>query len=98
MPFRVRLSARAEEDLIDIWLAIAQDSPINADRYLDVLNARMDTLADFPDRGTARPEIGRGVRILTEGNYLIFYRADPSEVFVMRVVHGARELREIKMD
>lgn len=27
-----------EEDLIDIWLYIAEDQPVNADRFLDRLN------------------------------------------------------------
>ena len=96
--FRVRLAARAEEDLIDIWFAIAQDSPANADRFLDVLNDRIGSLADFPERGAARPEIGKGVRILVEGNHLILYRASATGVEVMRVVHGARELRDLLRD
>lgn len=30
-------SPEAEEDLIDIWLYIAEDSPVNSDRFLDRL-------------------------------------------------------------
>ncbi|MGH6854275.1 MAG: type II toxin-antitoxin system RelE/ParE family toxin [Aestuariivirga sp.] len=96
--FRVRLSARAEEDLIDIWFAIAADSPANADRFLDRLNERIDSLADFPERGASRPEIGKGVRFLVEGNHLILYRAQVAGVEAVRIVHGARELRDLVQD
>ena len=96
--FRVRLTARAEEDLIDIWVSIAGDNPVNADRFLDVLNERIDTLSDYPDRGAARPEIGKGLRILVEGNYLILYRTNPPDVEIVRVIHGARNLHGILKD
>jgi toxin ParE1/3/4 len=93
--FRVRLSDRAEEDLIDIWLRIARDSPRNADRFLDVLNGRIDSLADYPGRGVPRPELGKGIRMLVEGNYLILYRVEAKAVLIARVVHGGRDLREL---
>jgi len=31
------ISPEAEQDLLDIWLYIAEDSPVNADRFLDRL-------------------------------------------------------------
>ena len=96
--FRVKLSARAEEDLIGIWLAIASDSPTTADGFLDRLNGRIDTLAEFPERGAARPEFGKDVRFLAEGKYLVFYHVLVASVEVVRVVHGARELRDLALD
>ncbi len=89
----VKLTARAEDDIIDIWFSIAQDSLINADRFVDALNERIGALSDYPERGAARPEIGKGVRLLVEGNYLILYRIKPPGVEIVRVVHGARDLR-----
>ena len=96
--FRVSLTAKAEEDLIAIWLAIAIDSPQNADRLLDRLNDWIDTLADFPERGTERPAIGKGIRLLIEGRYLILYRIERISVLVARVVHGARDLIDLVVD
>ncbi len=49
-------------------------------------------LADFPERGTPRPELGRGARSLVVGRYLILYRVGPDSVDILRIVHGAREL------
>lgn len=31
------ISPEAEQDLIDIWLHIAEDQPVNADRFLERL-------------------------------------------------------------
>jgi toxin ParE1/3/4 len=94
--FRVKVLALAERDLIDIWLSIAEHSNVNADRFVDLLNSRIDSLADFPDRGVMQSDIARDARILVEGNYLIFYRKRRSDVEVLRVVHGAMDLQNLK--
>ncbi len=94
--FRVKVTALAEKDLIQIWLSIAENSVADADQFLDLLNSRIDSPADFPDRGPARPDIARGARILIEGNYLIFYRQLKSDIEVLRVVHGAMDLKNLK--
>jgi len=93
--WRVRLSARAERDLIDIWFAVAEDSPLTADRFIDKLSERVDGLADFPDRGVLRKEFAAGLRMLIEGNYLILYRVKGDAVEVMRIVHGARQIENL---
>jgi toxin ParE1/3/4 len=93
--WRVKLSARAERDLIDIWFAVAIDSPANADRFIDKLSERVDGLADFPDRGVLRQEVAAGLRMLIEGNYLILYRVKSDVVEVMRIVHGARQIENL---
>ncbi|MCE3267716.1 MAG: plasmid stabilization system [Solirubrobacterales bacterium] len=92
---RISLSAQAEIDFDDIWFSIALSSPRAADRMLDRLAYRMSMLEDFPELGPARPELGAGARVLVEGNYLIIYRLVSDEVEVVRVMHGARDLRRL---
>ncbi len=41
------ISPEAEQDLLDIWLYIAEDNPINADRFLDRLEGKALKLAEF---------------------------------------------------
>jgi plasmid stabilization system protein ParE len=42
------------------------------------------------------PDIARlGYRYIIVGNYLAFYRFDPSTVFVYRILHGARDYSDI---
>ena len=43
--------------------------------------------------GTARDNLGRGVRSFPVGNYLVLYRIIPDGIEVARVLHGARDLK-----
>ncbi|MER8485884.1 type II toxin-antitoxin system RelE/ParE family toxin [Mesorhizobium sp. M1322] len=85
-------SPAAENDLIDIWLAIAEDSPRGADRFLNAIAERILQLAAFPESGPRRPDIARGARALTIGNYLVLYRLAEQRIEIVRVVHGARDV------
>lgn len=89
-----RRSARAEQDLIDIWLHIALESPAAADRVLDKIDAACIGLAEYPKIGPARPDLAPGLRYFVVGSYLLLYREDASGVEIVRVVHGARLLPE----
>lgn len=44
-------TAQAEDDLIDIWLYIAQDNPAAADKLLDTIEEKGQLLADNPKLG-----------------------------------------------
>lgn len=84
-------SPAAEDDLTDIWLSIAKDSPRAADHFLDAIAERIHQLAAFPESGPRRPDIGMDTRALTIGNYLILYRHAEEQIYVVRIVHGARD-------
>jgi len=58
----LKISAEAENDLLEIWLYIAEDSPISADRFLDSLNEKAERLAEFTEIGVERPELGCGLQ------------------------------------
>lgn len=47
----VKRTAQAEEDLIEIWIYIAQDNPKAADRVLDNIEEKCDALANNPLMG-----------------------------------------------
>ena len=89
---RLRRTAQAEADLIDIWLYIAQDNPAAADRLLDLLDEKSRALARHPQMGMAREDVGAGVRHFPVGRYLILYREVADGVEVVRYVHGMRRL------
>ena len=90
---RLRRTAHAEQDLIDIWSYIGRHNPQAADRLLDVLDEKSWALADNPYLGMARNDIAEGVRHFPVGNYLILYRAHAVGVEVVRYVHGRRRFR-----
>ena len=88
----IRLSARAKEDLLDIWCDIAPDGVQAADRVYDRLEERVAILSRFPKAGLARPDIAAEARALSEPPYLILYREIPDGVQIVRVMHGARRI------
>jgi len=88
----IRRTAQAEEDLIDLWLYIAQDNPGAADRLLDEIEDKLSLLADHPQPGPARPDIAADCRYFPVGSYLILYRLIPDGIEVVRVVQGSRRL------
>ena len=49
----------------------------------------------FPGAGQARSELMPNLRSFPVGRYLIFYRPIPDGIEVLRVLHGARNLRKI---
>jgi toxin ParE1/3/4 len=95
MSFRVQVNIEAEEDLIDIWSDIAEHNPIAADKYVKRLGDRIDSLFDMPERGSKRDDLQAALRMLVEGNYLIFYRVTERNVEVVRVIHGSRDISKI---
>lgn len=91
MPSIIRTD-RADEDLIAIWLEIAADNPIAADRVLDAIEARWQQLAQHPHSGLARDDIAPGIRHLVAGQYLTLYRILDDGVEIVRVLNGRRTI------
>ena len=85
----------AESDLDEIWWYIAQDSPHNADRFLDRIQERCSALADFPQMGTRRDELKAGLRSQPVGNYLIFYFPLEDGADIVRILHGSRDIESL---
>jgi toxin ParE1/3/4 len=92
----VRISAEAEADLDAIWDYIANDSPINADQFLERLVATLTiTLSTLPLAGRAREEFEAGLRSFPVDSYIAFYRVRKAAVEIVRIIHGARDLGAI---
>jgi toxin ParE1/3/4 len=97
MSRRVRKKPRARADIDDIseWIAGSSGSIEPALRWLDDLERKFESLADAPGSGTARPELGTGVRSSPFGQYLIFFRKSRGRsITIVRVIHGARNYSE----
>lgn len=89
---RVSFTRQARDDLIDIWLHVAEDDPKTADRVLEQLDEAASHLAQHPEMGAARDDIRPGLRYQIKGSYLLLYRITAAGVEVVRVVHGRRDL------
>jgi len=88
-----RTTSRADIDLLQIWAFIAQDDISKADELIDRLHARFEQLAKMPESGQRCDEIAPGLRRSTILGYIILYRVTDIDVEILRVVHGARNLR-----
>ncbi len=87
-----RISDRAHADLDEIWLFIAPDSVVAADRHSDTLLATIRRLGQWPGLGRPRPELGTALRSFPVGDYVIFYRPFENGIEIVRVLHGARDI------
>ena len=56
------------------------------------MKSKCRALGHAPGSGAARPELGDGIRMLTHGRYLIFYRANESAIRIERIMHSARDI------
>ncbi|MDB5356326.1 MAG: hypothetical protein JWN24_2779 [Phycisphaerales bacterium] len=92
---RVLKTPRAERDLVAIGKHIAVRNPRAAARMLDAFQEKFELLSRFPNGGTARDELEPGLRSFPVGNYVIFYLPFSDGISVVRVVHGARNLRRL---
>ena len=92
MSLPVRRTKRAEADIDEIWLWIAEDNVTAADEFLDRIEAVERRLGQFPELGQGRPDLAQGVRHWPLPPYLILYRVEADCVLIGRVVHGARDL------
>ena len=86
------ISPEAEEDLLEIWLYIAQDSPDNADAFIDRIERCGQELAVNPGMGVERSGLADSLKSFPVGNYILFYRIAAYGVELVRVLHGARDL------
>ena len=83
---------QAETDLDDIWWYIAQDNAEAADRFLDKIAERCQTLALFPNMGIKRDELLPSLRSLPIGKYIIFYMPIDDGIQVVRVLPAMMDI------
>jgi toxin ParE1/3/4 len=89
---RLIFTALAEHDLEAIGDYIAKDNPLRALSFLKELRQHCTRILDNPMGYRMRPEFGETIRSCAHGRYVVFYSATPSEVVILRVIHGARDL------
>ena len=84
---------QASADLSEIWEFIATDSLARADEFVDRIDAKFRALAAQPLMGRNRSDLIHGLRSFTMSPYVIFYQPLAQGVEVVRVLHGARDVR-----
>jgi plasmid stabilization system protein ParE len=93
MAYRVEVSRRAERDIEEAFDYIDSRAPLNAIRWREALQRRLQALGTNPDGFGFAPEdevAKANVRQLLYGRYRILYTVREDTVFVITVRHGAR--------
>lgn len=97
MNHRVVLETRAVRDLDEATGWIAAQSPAAAERWFNAIEARILTLARFPERcpraregGAFRYEVRQLVLGRRHGRFRILFTVGAGVVHVLHVRHGAR--------
>jgi toxin ParE1/3/4 len=88
---RIVRRPKAEQDLDDIYNWIADQSPANADRYIERIISTIRHVAEMPQMGALRLPNHPKIRSFPVGSHLVFYQLIDSGIEVLRVVHGARD-------
>jgi toxin ParE1/3/4 len=99
-PFEVRMTADAVRDLEEIvdWIA-RHDGPARAQHVLARIQAAVDALKRFPQRGPHPAElVALGIREYRETffkPYRIVYHVDGARVFISLIADGRRDMQSL---
>lgn len=101
--FRVRWTEEAVADLEDlVRYAATADSPLAAGRLVATLEGKAESLRSVPLRGRVVAELAyfaiRTWRELIVKPYRIMYRIAGDTIFVLAVLDGRRDLRDVLLE
>jgi plasmid stabilization system protein ParE len=86
----------AAMDLESIASYIARDSRYYSAAFVREVRQAARSLRRFAERGSIVPEIGReAIRELYLGQYRLIYQVTKKKVFILGLIHGARDLRAL---
>ena len=96
MPLSVDHLPRAHDDLLEIWLYIAEHNEPAADRTLQKIAGVTKMLSEQPKAGRSRPELGvPNLRSYAVGNHILFYVPSAEAITVVRVLEGHRDVQAV---
>jgi toxin ParE1/3/4 len=90
---KLRISSLAENDIESIGDYIAKDSPRRALTFVKELRNQCKKIAESPLIYRLRPELSDNIRACIYRKYIIFFQCNDNEVFIVRVLHGAMDLK-----
>ncbi|WP_414712470.1 type II toxin-antitoxin system RelE/ParE family toxin [Sphingobium sp.] len=91
--YPLRLTDTAEADLAEIWFHIATEaSEEQATRFVQSLQSAFARLQHFPLSAPSRDHLAADLRALVHGRYAAYYQFSGTDIVIVRVLHGARDL------
>ncbi|MDE2594159.1 MAG: type II toxin-antitoxin system RelE/ParE family toxin [Burkholderiales bacterium] len=98
--FEVLLTEGAEQDLESIYDYISEfDCVVNANHVLDELMNVVESLSQFPERGSYPKElVGLGIKEYRQTffkPYRVIYRVTGSQVIIYLIADGRRDMQSV---
>lgn len=89
----IHYSAESRRDLDEIWdyIVFELQNSSAAERVVGQIMDSIDRLGDFAEMGAPLFSVidaGADYRFLISGNYMVFYRAVGSDVYIDRILYG----------
>jgi toxin ParE1/3/4 len=97
----IRRHPHVAEGILDSAASIARDSMSAAIRFLDSVEDTLHRLLEYPTLGRLRdfddPRLAavRSIQVRGFRKHLIFYVIEPDGIYVLAVLHGARDLPKV---
>ncbi len=96
--YEIRFLQIAEEDFSEIISYIAMDSPKSAANLAEKIAKDIEILSYNPQLGRVPSDEDikiLGYRYLIVRNYIVFYTIEDDKIFIHRILHGARNYKEL---
>jgi toxin ParE1/3/4 len=97
--YKVQIPSSVVYDLQEIVDYISEDNPSTALKILEKLEDRINTLKEYPERGRVVPELLNQNIVeyheLIEFPWRIIYKIVNSDVFVLTVIDGRRNVQDV---
>ncbi len=97
---QIKWTHQARQDLKEIKEFISKDSFVYAQNTIKNIRIKTEILKSFIQIGRQVPEYeDQKIRELIQGNYrIIYYAPNNKTAFILAVIHGARNLKKIKLN
>lgn len=96
--YEIRFLKIAEEDFAEIISYIAMNSPKSAANLAEKIVKDIEILSYNPRFGRVPSDEDikiLGYRYLIVRNYIVFYTIENNKIFIHRILHGARNYKEL---
>jgi len=100
LTYKVVFSPEAENDLLELYLYIAEQAgDARALAYVERLERYCKGFEEFPERGTSRDDLFPGLRIVGfEHRVSIAFHVNADTVTFDRILYGGRDLESLADD
>ena len=91
----LQFSPDSIDDLIEIGNYIKLDNPVRGESFIEQLKSCCSLFLDQPMMGKDQSELRPNLRSWPFGKYVIFYEPFVERIYIVRVLHSARNIEAI---